>query len=183
MYYVEVIPGLVCVLFLVDIKSGDYFSPCTHLSGAIPVNSESGCWCIEPGCEAKLTDVSSPIIFWFLLRDEFNMHAVEPALFSVACCMLLPCCGLPVSVMCRWKGSRRTCPSAARLSSYLGGRVEDVCTVWSFAAVIPGAEFCFERSPDAVGEFSPAGLLTLCCPRPCGGYQGTLEIWSLASHK
>lgn len=52
MYYVEVIPGLVCVLFLVDIKSDDYFSPCTHLSGAIPVNSESGCWCIEPGCEA-----------------------------------------------------------------------------------------------------------------------------------
>lgn len=103
MYYAEVIPGLVCVLCFVDIKSDDYFSPCTHLSGAIPVNSESGCWCIEPGCEAEPTDLSSPIILWFLLRDEFNTHAVEPALFPVACCMLLPCCGLPVSVVCQMK--------------------------------------------------------------------------------
>lgn len=50
MYDVGVTPGLVYVLFLIlDLKCDDYFSPCTHLSGAVSVDRESDCWCIKPG--------------------------------------------------------------------------------------------------------------------------------------
>lgn len=60
MYSMEVIPGFVYVLFFFfirDIKCDDIFSPRTHLSRAISINCESGCWCRKPVCKAEPTDL------------------------------------------------------------------------------------------------------------------------------
>lgn len=128
----EVRPGLVCVLFFVDIKSDDYFSPCTHLSSAIPVNSEFGCWCIGSGCELSLQTCPCPL-FCDFCSEMSLIHTRLSQLCSLWC---VACCFRAVGRLClscaRWKGSRRTCPSAARLSSWPGGRVRMCaqCNSW-----------------------------------------------------
>lgn len=178
LYYMEVRPGLVCVLCFVDIKSDDYFSPCTHLSGAIPVNSEFGCWCIATsGCELSLQTCPCRLFCDFCSEMSLIHTRLSQlcSLWRVACCFVLW-----AACVCCVPDEKGAGGLAPLWPGFWAGRGAGWGCVHS---VIPGAEFCCERSPEAVWELSPAGLLTRCYPRACGGRQGTLESWSSARQK
>lgn len=85
--------------------------PYAHPSGAVSLNCESGCWRVNTGCEAEPTDLSSPIVVWFLLsyKDLFNTHLIW-VLLPMTCCMLRDC---PRCVYCVLPA---LCPLCARLT-------------------------------------------------------------------
>lgn len=157
-----------------------FLLPAHHLSGAIPIDSKPGCWCLKPGCKAEPTDSFSPIVLWFLLKDDFNMHLTKPVLLPVTCCMLQYRV-LPESCVVCWatsEGADSIRPAAVRWLTWPARGIEGVSSVRCRILL------CFESAPEAVwGSSNPPVFWNLCCPRPCHSCQGTLEIWSLASYK
>lgn len=140
----------------------------------------------KPGCKAEPTDLPPPIVLWFLLKDEFNMHLIEPVLLPVTCCMLRSCVLLELCLSCArltvsvktfdslWSGRGASRGRASRVSA----RFDSLPLVILRCRVLS----CFKRTPEVVWH-SATLLSFFTCPRACHGSQGTLEMWSLASQK